>query len=462
MGKFGPFIKTNEKGVLHVESISAVELAEKYGTPLFVFSENTIRRNYRNIRDAFERHYAGEVIVCVGMKSNWGLATRRVIAQEGGGGDAFGIGELTVGITAGTDPTKIVMNGANKSDETITAAIDAGVLINVDNLDEMEDVHRLSKQLNKKARITFRIRLPLYNLEDNMYTDPRYPAPGISLATWERSFKFGLEPESFFLGVEKALECKDTISLEGIMYHGGLPRRAGKHREEVEELMGYVAEVLDRYGLELKYLDIGGGFVPKRYGAKEEPPTLDDYARDISETILPICEQKEVKPPTLIIEPGRYCFDSACIWLTRVGNIKEDSTLAHKKWAFVDGNTNDMGDPFDPYSRVRHVLIANDANRAGTETVDVCGQLCNAEDILARNIKLPPLWSRDLLAFLDVGAYNESFANQSNATPRSATVLVNGDREALVRRRETVADVISRELLPSWLMTANGLIVPGK
>ena len=91
-----------------------------------------------------------------------------------------------------------------------------------------------------------------------------------------------------------------------------------------------------------------------------------------------------------------------------------------------------MGDPFDPFSRVRHVLVANDANWTGAEAIDVCSQLCFAEDILARNIKLPPLRSRDLLTFLDVGAYNDSFANQSNATLRSATVLVSGDREALV------------------------------
>jgi diaminopimelate decarboxylase len=263
-----------------------------------------------------------------------------------------------------------------------------------------------------------------------------------------------LEPESFFLVVELALRCKETLSLEGIMYHGGLPRRAGKHREETEELMGYVADVRDRYQFELKFLDIGGGFVPERYGA-DRPPSADEYASDISDVILSTCRQREIQPPTLIIEPGRYCFDSACIWLTRVGNIKVDTSMARKKWVYIDGNINEMGDPFDPYDRIHHVVIANDANRGGTETVDVCGQLCNAADILAKDRGLPPMQRGDLLAFLDMGAYNESFGNQSNATPRSATVLVNRDRAAVVRRRETVADVLSRELLPSWLMTAD-------
>ena len=451
MTEFGPFLKSDQNGVLHVESTSAVKLAETYGTPLYVFSENTIRRNYGDIRDAFARHYPAEVIVCAGMKANWGLAVRRIIAEEGGGGDAFGLGELTVAIMSGTHPDKIVMNGANKSKETITAAIDANVLINVDNLDELEDVHQIARRLGKRARITIRIRLPLTNCEEALYVDPRYPAPGISLAVWERTFKFGLEPESFFLAVERSLDCKETLSLEGIMYHGGLPRRAGKHREETEELMGYVADVQDRFGFELKFLDIGGGFVPERYGA-DRPPSVDAYAGDISQAVLSTCSQRGIRPPTLILEPGRYCFDSACIWLTRVGNIKEDTSLAHKKWVYVDGNINEMGDPFDPYDRIHHVVIANDVERAGFEIVDVCGQLCNAADILAKDRELPPMQRGDLLAILEMGAYNESFGNQSNATPRSATVLVNDKRTAIVRRRETVADVLSRELLPSWLM----------
>ena len=126
--------------------------------------------------------------------------------------------------------------------------------------------------------------------------------------------------------------------------------------------------------------------------------------------------------------------------------------MAHKKWAFVDGNTNDMKDPFDPRNRVRHIVIANDADRKGSEKVDICGQLCSADDILTKECEIAPLAAGDILAYLDVGAYNESYACQANANTRSATVLVKDGRSALARRRETVADVLSRELLPSWLM----------
>jgi len=139
------------------------------------------------------------------------------------------------------------------------------------------------------------------------------------------------------------------------MYHGGMPRRAGMYREETEELIGYVADVRDRFDFELKYLDIGGGFVPVRYGASETPPSIDEYAKAISGEILPVCKQRGIAPPTLILEPGRYCFDSACVWLTRVGNVKEDTSMAMRKWVFVDGKPM-MATPIRPFMIAFHLL----------------------------------------------------------------------------------------------------------
>lgn len=136
MTTFHKHLTTNAAGALEVEGIPVTKLVADYGSPLFVLSENAIRENFRRIHRAFAEVYPAEVIVCAGMKGNWGLAARRVIVDEGGGGDAFGLGELTVAMMAGSDPRKIVMNGANKSRETIEAAIDMGVLNQVDNIDE--------------------------------------------------------------------------------------------------------------------------------------------------------------------------------------------------------------------------------------------------------------------------------------------------------------------------------------
>ena len=451
MREYGTFLKTNSDGVLEFEGMSTVALAEKYGTPLFVTSENTIRHNYRQFRKAFTDVYPEEVIVCVGMKANWGLAVRRVVVQEGGGGDAFGLGELTVSMLAGSDPSKIVINGCNKTEETLITAIDTETLIQFDHIYELEDIDRLTKKLGKKARVSARIRLPLDSIADIVYKDPRYPE-GISPTFWERTFKYGMEPESFYEAV-KIADKMEMVSFEGAMYHGGLPRRAGFYYEETKELVEVVANAKDQFGWSPKYLNIGGGFVPIRYGA-DVPPTAEEYAKGIIEAIVPTCEERNMKVPILMMEPGRYCLDSSAIWLTRVGATKSDHNMAMKNWVYVDGHVNEMSDPFDPRSRVHHVVIANDDNRDGEKVkVDICGQTCNAADVVAKAVTMPEMKKGDLLAFLDVGAYNEPFSDQSNVLPRSATVMISGDRAAVVRRRETITDILSRDSIPSWLMS---------
>lgn len=449
MTTFHKHIKSNGSGALEVEGITVTDLATEYGTPLFVLSENMIRENFRRIHRAFADVYPAEVIICAGMKGNWGLAARRVIVEEGGGGDAFGLGELTVAMLAGSDPRKIVMNGANKSRETIEAAIDMGVLNQVDNADELQLVEAVAGALGKTARISLRIRLPLKSLAEVNYVDARYPE-GISPSYWERTFKFGLAPDAYAAAVKIAQGMKH-VSLEGCHYHGGIPRRAGFFREETEELVEILGDIKAQTGWAPAYLNIGGGFVSERYGA-DAPPSVEEYGRVIGKAIVDTCAKHGMDVPVLMMEPGRYCWESAGLWVVQVNARKEDHTLANKTWVYVDGNTNEMRDPFDPRCSVHHVVVANDVDRAGSEVVDVCGQTCNAGDILAKHRELPPLKIGDTLAFLDMGAYNESFANQSNVIPRSATVMVSNGRAAVVRRRETVADVLSREAVPTWLM----------
>ncbi len=315
---FGPCVRVNERGLLEIEGRTVVELAREYGTPLFVISENTIRGRIRRMQKAFDDHYPNETIVCVGMKAQWGLAVRRVVAKEGAGGDAFGLGELTVAMMAGSDPSKIVLNGANKAEEALRAAIDTGVMIQVDHEDELAKVVELAGELGKTARVSLRIRLPLNAIEEAVYVDPRYPE-GISPTYWERTFKFGLDPESYFAEVERALVA-DNISLEGVMYHGGIPRRAGYFREETEELIDMIGIVKQRFGWAPRYLDIGGGFVPERVG-QETPPTIEDYAAVISDAMVSRCREHDLPVPVLLAEPGRYCLDSAGMWVVRVGSL---------------------------------------------------------------------------------------------------------------------------------------------
>ena len=440
-------VKENE---LWMEEQSIPRLVEQYGTPVFVTSEKALRSNVRKFYQTFKDRYPGNIIVCVGMKANWCLATRKIIVQEGGGGDAFGLGELHLALLAGTDPKKIVVNGPNKSEDILLAALHSGVHINVDDPEELERITRLAAATDKTARVSLRIRMPLHSLEGRRFVDPRYKPPGIDVSKWEREFKFGMEPEVLMEAVGRALN-EDRIHLEGIHYHGGIPRRAGYSREETIELMDWIAEIKTRFGWEPSTLNLGGGYPKARYGISNPHP-LEEHAEAITSSIRQKAEESGLRLPDLILEPGRWCLEDATVYVTRVGNIKKDRELTNKKWVYVDGSINEMGDPFDPFQGYHPVVIANRAETSDKQVVDICGPLCNAADILASERPIPKVQRGDLIAFLSMGAYNEAFSNQANAMPRSASVLVNGVRSDLIRRRETVQDLFNRDLVPYWLL----------
>lgn len=451
MGKYGEFIEcvNNE---LVFDGVKCTDLAKEYGTPLFVISERTLRANFRTFHDAFQSRYPGKVLTTVGLKSNYGLAMRKIIAtEEGAGGEAFGLGELYSALVTGVHPRKIVMNGCSKSLPILRAAIDAGITIDLDCLEEIYRTEAVAKELGKKAYVNIRCRLPLKQVHMEHYVDPRYK-DGIDGAEWERTMKFGNEPV-------QAMECfayalkSQYLNLVGAMYHGGIPRRVGWHVEELEELLDELKVVNEKFGWEPEMVDIGGGFTPYRYGNEFKCPSLEKYAEDITSLFIRKFKELGMKLPMLVLEPGRFCVEKSTMFLTTVGLQKQDRNLTNRKWVYVDGNTNEMIDPFDAQNHYHHIVVANNTDAPEEQIVDVCGQLCSSDDILAKQRKIPQVKEGDILAFLDMGAYMESFASNANAMPRSATVIVSDGRADLARRRETVQDIFSRDVIPYWLMS---------
>jgi diaminopimelate decarboxylase len=439
-----------EDGGLRIEGVSVDELAAEYGTPLFVYSEATLRRTFRRFAKAFADRYPAEVIVCAGLKANYNQAIRRVIVSEGGGGDVFGIGEMTAALAAGSDPRKVVMNGPCKPRDAIRQAIEAGILINLDSTSEVESVAGVARELGRVARISIRLRLGMDVLDGKYWVDPRYPPPGVDLGPEMRTEKFGMEPSAAERALKASLDRPEFV-VEGIHYHGGQSRRAGFYREELEATMDAVETLRNAADFTPVYLNIGGGFLPEREDVPP-PPTAEEYADVICGIVVDRCRAISMPVPVLMVEPGRYIVESAGTFLTRVVGVKRDDDLARKTWAYVDGNTNELCDPLDPFPGRHRIVVDSQSSRvAGNEVVDVCGQLCSGDDVLARDVSLPLLDAGDLLAFRDVGAYNEAFSGCGNAVPRSAAVLVSDGRSALVRRRETVEDLFARDVTPEWL-----------
>ena len=453
MGKYGDYIEIANNNLIF-DGVNCVDLDQQYGTPLFVISENTLRKNFRTFHDAFQSRYPAEVLTTVGLKSNYGLAMRKVLATEpGAGGEAFGLGELYSALVSGIHPRKIVMNGCSKSTEILRAAIDAGITIDLDCLEEIYRTEAVAKELNKKAYVNVRCRLPLAKVHMEHYVDPRYK-DGIDGAEWERTMKFGNEPPQAIECFKYALQS-DYLNVVGAMYHGGIPRRVGFHVEELEELLDEIKVVHDLTGWSPEMVDIGGGFTPYRYGNEFKCPSLEQYAEDITGLFIRKFESFGMKLPMLVLEPGRFCVEKSTMFLTSVGLQKHDTQLTDHKWIYVDGNTNEMIDPFDAQNHYHHIVVANNANAPEEQIVDVCGQLCSSDDILAKQRNIPLVKEGDILAFLDMGAYMESFASNANAMPRSATVIVSNGRADLARRRETVQDIFARDVIPYWLISSD-------
>jgi diaminopimelate decarboxylase len=347
------------------------------------------------------------------------------------------------------------MNGPCKPRDAIRLAIEAGIMINLDSTSEVESVASVARELGRTARISIRLRLGMDVLDGKYWVDPRYPPPGVDLGPEMRTEKFGMEPSAAEQALKASLERPEFV-VEGIHYHGGQSRRAGFYREELEATMDAVDALHDATNFIPVYLNIGGGFLPEREGVPA-PPSAEEYADAICGIVVDRCRAIDMPPPVLMVEPGRYIVESAGTFVTRVVGVKRDRDLARKTWVYVDGNTNEFCDPLDPFPGRHRIVVDGQPVRApGDEIVDVCGQLCSGDDVLARDVSLPVLDAGDLLAFRDVGAYNEAFSGCGNATPRSAAVLVSDGRSALVRRRETVADLFAREVTPAWLEASTG------
>jgi len=379
------FYSINEHNHLTVEGVDCVELAELYDTPLFVISENAIRANYRQFYHAFQSRYP-HIIVCASTKANYGLAVRRVFAQEGAGADCFGVNELYITLLAGTDPKKIVINGSNKSNRELRMAIKSKVHINVDNLDELDRVYQIAKSLRSTAEISLRLKPSLQSLTDAYIVDKRFSPPNIRVQWYNDQKKFGMDAATTFEACERALSLSH-VRLTGLMTHGGDVRRAGYSQPEIAEVFDFIGNTQRELDWIPERVNLGGAFVPALLGTGQYPegvivPTIDEYAEIIVSSVQVKLAEYNLPEPLLIFEPGRWLTSNIAILLGRVGVVKEVPGM--KKWVHVDASTNSLNWVGD-----LHMVVANNVHQLGTETVDVVGPLCDSADILGAAKNLP-------------------------------------------------------------------------
>jgi diaminopimelate decarboxylase len=412
----------NYKGSrFYAEGVPVEKIAKEVGTPCFIYSHRTLVRHYHAFDEAFKNipH-----LICYSVKANSNIAVLRIFIEEGSGLDIVSGGELYRALKAGADPKKIVFSGVGKRGEEIEYAIRKGILmLNVESPEELRFINRIVGRLKKRAGIAIRV-----NPDVDSRTHP-YISTGL------KKNKFGIEVG---LAVKEYIYAKrylKSLDLIGVDCHiGSQITKLSPFIDALRKTKGFIT-TLRNEGIDIKYLDMGGG-LGITYD-KEKPPHPGSYGEGV------IRETKGLGL-TLIFEPGRVLVGNAGILVTRVLYTKESS---EKRFIIVDAAMNDLARPslYDSYHAIKPVKRSKVRKEI---IVDVVGPVCESGDFLAKDRELPPFKSGDLMAIMSSGGYGFSMSSNYNSRPKAAEVMVKGREFFVIRKRETYRDLIRGEEMP--------------
>ena len=412
-----------ENGHLTIGGVDAVELIERYGSPLYVTNEERVRENFRNYHDAFP-----EADLYYAAKANGNLTILKIMAEEGAGADVFSDGELYLALLAGIPKEKILFNGNSKRDRELLMAVKTGVRVSVDSFDELRTLSLIAKKECRVVDIAFRV-----NPDVSPQTHPK-------ISTGLKTSKFGVPHGEVVRAYKEALDIPG-INPVGIHCHiGSQILDITPFAEAMNKMMDLVEQV-SRLGVKLEFVDIGSGLgIPYEKGISVPSPV------DLADLILPIFNERcaaEGINPKLILEPGRYLVADSTILLARVNTMKD----AAKKFVGIDAGFNLLIRPA-MYDSYHHVVVANKADAAALGTYTIVGPICETGDILARDRELPMIEKGDIIALLDAGAYGFSMSSQYNGRTRCAELLVHDGDVDVIRKPETYDDLLSNQVIP--------------
>jgi len=416
-------------GELYCEGCRVSELAERYGTPLWVYSSRAIQDRYAELQRAFAEL---EPLICYSVKANSNLAILRLLAAEGSGFDVVSGGELERVRRAGGELAKVVFAGVGKTAGEIQLALELGILMfDVESEGELAAIGRIARQLGRPAPIALRV---------NPDVDPkthRY------ITTGKKENKFGMDLGRALQAARDVANMRE-LRLIGVHMHIGSQITDPAPYAAAAARLRQFTQQLQELGHPVAWCNVGGGFGIEYRGGEANP------AEAFASVIVP-----EVKATgcRLVLEPGRFIAGNAGILVGRVLYTKRSG---QKRFAIQDAAMNDLIRPtlYGAYHRVWPVQLRGrpapplhaDAGVPGSEPWDVVGPVCETGDFFAQDRPLPPLLPGDLLATFSAGAYGMTMSSNYNTRPRAAEVLVQADRARLIRRRETIDDLLAPEL----------------
>ncbi len=424
-------------GNLYFSGVNTVTMAKKYQTPLYLLSHDLIKDRCRDLRRNYLEKYDNVRAVYAG-KAFSSLAMCKIVEREGLGLDVVSGGELYTAIKAEFPMEKIIFHGNNKSYcELYDAVINRVGRIVVDNFYELELLEEITKKLGISTNILYRIT-PGVSADTHSY-----------ISTGQKDSKFGIPIVGGL--VYKAIEMVEKIegvNFKGLHFHVGSQLKDNiSHLNALNQCMEIVAEIKNKFRVEVEELNIGGGFGID-YEGSEGTKELNHFLAEVMEAIEFKFSEKNLKRPQIIIEPGRWIVGDAGVTLYTIGAIKEIPGI--RRYLAVDGGMTDNLRPALYQARYKAV-VANKMNEENTQNVRVVGKCCESGDILIDDIALPLCNPSDYLAIFNAGAYGYSMANNYNRSAKPPVVLLSEGMDNLIVERESYEDLISKDQIPDFL-----------
>ena len=414
-------------GELFCEQVPVAKLAEQYGTPVWVYSKSFLVGQLKQIQTAFAEV---EPVICYSVKANSTLGILKVMRDAGSSFDVVSGGELYRVKAAGGDTTKVVFAGVGKTDEEIRFALENDILMfDVESEQELDAIAAVAGSMNVVGRVALRL---------NPDIDAKTHA---KTTTGKKGNKFGMDIERFRELAAKVLRDK-RLALKGIHMHLGSPILTTDPYEAAGKKAIEVVDALRKDGHEINWINLGGGFGISYRGNEGLP--AEAYAK----VIVPAVKEAKCR---LALEPGRFVVGNSCILVSRVVYTKREGG---KLFVIQDGGMNDLVRPamYDSFHRVwpvqPSVAMPDDLEGeiGGCEKTDVVGPVCESSDYFAKDRYLPPMKRGDLMAIFSAGAYGTAMSSNYNSRPRGAEILIDGTEVKVIRRRETLADLIAHEI----------------
>lgn len=413
-------------------NVDTVELATKYGTPLYVVSEDLIVDRCKEIKKDYIQKFKN-TMVAYASKAFLTKEMARIIKREGFGMDVVSGGELYTAIQVDFPMEKIIFHGNNKTREEIEMAVQNGVgRIVVDNFLELKLIEEIAEKYNKKMNILFRIT-PGINSHTHRY-----------IQTGQIDSKFGipLDKEIIYKFINTAMNSQ-YVDLKGFHFHiGSQIHENTAHVKAINILVKLAKTAKEDLGFITREINAGGGY-GIRYGQGECRKPISYYTDAMMKELIDGCEKYGLERPMLIIEPGRWIVGEAGITLYTIGSIKEIPGV--RTYVGIDGGMPDNPRPA-LYGAKYEGVIANKIDKKPIQNVTIAGKCCETGDILIWDLNVPQIETGDILAVLSTGAYNYSMASNYNRIPKPAVVMLREGKDRLIVKRETYDDILKNEI----------------